>query len=132
MNGRRKIAIVMLVLVIGAAGLLLHFCLASNADRARVRARYDQMCKALSAGDTNAMALLFAPAYRARANDHFGRLTTFARPLGPRSGISITGARAEICPVRLHPMIPVGNWGHTIEMIQVEGEWFFTGKISIW
>ena len=122
----------MLVLLVGAGGLLLHVCLASSAQDAEVRAQYERMRAALSSNDTNAFTLCFAPACRARAEDHFGRLTTFARPLGPRSGISISGSRAEVCPERLYPMVPLGNWGHTIEMINVDGEWYFTGKISVW
>ena len=129
---RRKLAIFMLVFLVGAGGLLLHGCLASNAERSKVRAQYERMVGALSAKDTNAFTLCFAPAYRAPAQEHFDRLTTFARPLGSRSGISIRGSRAEVCPERLYPMVPLGNWGHTIVMIKVDGEWYFTGKIFVW
>ena len=129
---RRKLSILILVLLVGASGLLLRGCLTSNAERTEVQAQYERMRSALSANDTNAFTLCFAPAYRARAKDHFDRLTTFARPLGSRSGISIRGSRAEVCPERLYPMVPLGNWGHTIEMINVDGEWYFTGKISVW
>ena len=108
--------------------LLLHGCLRSDAECARIRDRYDAMAAALRIGDTNAARTLFAPRHRPRAQDNFGRLTMFARPLSLRSGISIKGTRAQICP---QPIIPRGTSGHTVEMIKVEGDWFFTGKVSV-
>lgn len=86
----------------------------------------------MRSGDTNAIQLLFAPAHRPRAADHLGRFQTFALPLDHRSGISIKGTRARICPRREFPLIPFGTIGHTVEMLQVDGEWYFTGKIGIW
>jgi len=130
MNNRRKIAIFWLLFFIGAGGLLLHGCLASNAERTRVRARYEQMHKALCVGDTNAAVLFFAPAYRAGAIGTLGVLSNFTCPLGPNYGISIRGSRADVCPERLY-VIPFFNAGHTIKMIKVDDEWYFTGKVSI-
>lgn len=117
-----------LILVVGGGALLLHVCLSSSAEHRRVRDRYEAMTTALRIGDTNAAQMLFAPQHRPRAADHFGRLTTFAQPLGLRSGISIHQSRAQICP---KPIIPRGTSGHTIEMIKVEGEWYFTGRVSV-
>jgi hypothetical protein len=128
MAGRRVAALLSLVLLTGGGVFLLHGCLGSSADRVRVRARYEAMEAALRIGDTNAARLLFAPAHRARAQDNFGRLTTFARPLGLKSAISIDGTRATVCPERI---FPIGMFGHTVEMIKVDGEWYFTGKISV-
>ena len=132
MNRRRIISLALLVLVMVGGGLLLHGCLGSGADRARIHVRYDALQIALRAGDTNAFRLLFAPAHRARAMDHVGRFQTFAHPLDHRSGMSIKGTRVWICPRRDFPLIPIVDFGHTIEMIRVDGEWYFTGKISIW
>jgi len=126
---RRPVKPLLWLMLVTAAGMLmLHECLTSSAEHTRVCGRYEAMTAALRVNDTNAAQMLFAPSHRARATDHFGRLTTFARPLGLRSGISITGSRARICP---QPIIPRGTSGHTIEMIQVNGEWFFTGSISV-
>ncbi len=41
-------------------------------------------------------------------------------------------AAAEVCPVREYPLIPFGTLGDTMEMIKVEDEWYFTGKIAVW
>jgi hypothetical protein len=132
MNHRRIISLALLVVVLVGGGLLLHGCLGSSADRARIHVRYDALQVALRAGDTNALQLLFAPAHRARAMDHVGRFQTFALPLDHRSGLSIKGARVWVCPRRDFSLIPFVNFGHTIEMIRVGDEWYFTGRISIW
>jgi hypothetical protein len=132
MNRRRNISPALLFMVLTGVGLLLYSCLGSSAERARIHVRYDALQTALRAGDTNALRLLFAPAHRARAMDHIGRFQTFAHPLDHRSGMSIKEARAWICPRREFPLIPFGTVGHTIEMIQEDGEWYFTGRISIW
>jgi hypothetical protein len=132
MNRRRIVSLVLLAVVLVGGGLLLHGCLGSSGDSARIRTRYDAMQEAMRASDTNAARLLFAPAHRPRAADHLGRFQTFALPLDHRSGISIKGTRARICPRREFPLIPFGTIGHTIEMIQVDGEWYFTGNIGIW
>jgi hypothetical protein len=129
---RRIIPWTFAVLTIGVGAFLLHGCFESSAERAQIKVRYSAMELAIRAGDTNAARLLFAPAHRPRAADHFSRFQTFARPLDHRSGISVSGTRAVICPRREFPLIPIGTIGHTIEMIKVDGEWYFTGKISIW
>ena len=90
--------------------------------------RYEAMQAAIRSSDTNAARLLFAPAFRNHADDNFTRFHIFARPLGLRSKISINGTKARICPVRL---LPLGMVGHTIEMIKVNDEWYFTGHIGV-
>ena len=72
-------ALLWLVLVAGGGVLLLHGCLRSDADCARIRDRYEAMTAALRIGDTNAARMFFAPQHRPRAQDNFGRLTMFAR-----------------------------------------------------
>lgn len=131
MNRRRITSLTLLAVVLVGGGLLLHGCLGSSADRERIHVRYDVLQVALRAGDTNALQLLFAPAHRALAMDHVGRFQTFALPLDHRSGISIQGTRARICPRGEFPLFPFGTVGHTIEMIQTDGDWFFTGKVSV-
>ena len=126
------LALATLVIVATAGLFLLRGCLGDSTDRAQVRRRYSQMEVALRAGNTNAFVLFFAPGLRSAARDQFSRFTIFAHPLDGRSGVSVKGLRAEVCPVREYPLIPVMNLGHTIEMIKVEGEWYFTGKIWVW
>jgi hypothetical protein len=132
MNRRIFVSLGLLTLGLVGGGFLLHGCLGSSGDRARIRTRYDAMQEAMRTGDTNAARLLFAPTHRPRAMDHLGRFQTFALPLDHRSGISVDGTRARICPRREFPLIPFGTLGHTIEMIQEDGEWYFTGNIGIW
>lgn len=97
-------------------------------EHARIRARYGAMQVAMRNSDTNAARLLFSPTHRRDADNNFTRYHTFAKPLGVRSKISVSGEKANICPVRI---VPIGMIGHTIEMIKVDGEWYFTGKIGV-
>lgn len=97
-------------------------------EHTRIRARYEAMQVAMRNGDTNAARLLFSPAHRRDADGNFTRYHMFAKPLGVRSKISVRDDKADVCPVRV---VPIGMFGHTIEMIKVDGEWYFTGKIGI-
>jgi hypothetical protein len=122
--------VIVLILAFAAVAgvLLLYAALNGGRDRSRIRVRYDQMRHALLIGDTNAAQMLFAPALRSRSANEFGRLTIFARELGPRSSILISGSRAQVCPKSL---LPFTDWGHTIELIKVDGEWYFTGHVGV-
>jgi hypothetical protein len=88
------------------------------------------MRHALSLGDTNAARALFTPDRRGAAHHSFDMLGRFAKPLGERSSLSFSGSRATVCPERVFHfgVIPGGN---TVEMVRVDGEWFFTGGIHI-
>jgi hypothetical protein len=110
------------------AGLLLYERLVWHPEEMKLRARYEQMRTALRAGDTNAARAFIAPAHRARADDHFTRLTVFARELGGKSTIRISNSRAVVCP---DSALPFGLFGHTIDLIKVNGEWYFTGGIGV-
>jgi hypothetical protein len=132
MKTSRLIALAFAFLALGLCGVLLYAALISDSESSKVRARYEQMRTAIAAGDTNAAALLIAPADRAQAQNHFDRLTVFARPLSSKSKISVHGRGAEVCPERLYPWIPFIAAGHGIEMTNIQGEWFFTGKIAVW
>ena len=100
-------------------------------EQAQIRARYHQMRTALSSNDTNAALALVAPQYRGGFDDYrFSMLNGFARPLGPRSSIFVFRNEAVVWPVRTsHYLVLPG--GHTIGMIRVDGEWFFSGKVHI-
>ena len=123
------------MLVVAALSLLAVVLLVRSYQSApheekEIRARYQQMRVALSQGDTDAARVLFAPDFRGSAHLDFDRLDLFAKPLGPRSTISFSESHARVCPVRLfHYRIIPG--GHTIEMVKVDGTWFFTGDVNI-
>jgi hypothetical protein len=103
-------------------------CRSEDHEHARIRLRYEAMQTAMRNRDTNAARLLFAPEHRKGADSNFARYHMFAKPLGIRSKISVDGSTANVCPVRA---IPIGMFGHTIEMIKIDGEWYFTGRIGI-
>lgn len=121
-------AVMGLAVVMG--GWFAYAFLSGHAEQTRIRVRYQQFRTALDAGDTNAVSQLFAPEVRARAHRSYGMVGNFALPLDSTSRISITGPRALVCPRGLvHFGIIPG--GHTVEMVKVDGEWFFTGEVNI-
>ena len=115
-------------LLLLAAALLVRSYQSARQQEKQIRERYQQMRVALSAGDTNVARALFAPDFRGGAN--FDMLDRFAKPLGARSTIRFSGSQAVVCPERLfHYRVIPG--GHTIEMVKVDGAWFFTGNVNI-
>lgn len=131
MKTKRIVGVAAFVFVAALCGLL-YVGGASESERSKVRKRYGQMRRALSSGDTNAATLLFAPPFRARASDHFDRLSVFARELNSRSKITVRGEHADICPERIYPWLPFITAGHSIEMINIQDEWYFTGELAVW
>ena len=117
-------------LLLLAATLLVRSYQSGRQEEKRIRARYQQMRVALSSGDTNVARSLFAPHFRGGAHRSFVMLDRFAKPLGRQSAIRFSRSQAPVCPERLfHDRIIPG--GHTIEMVRVDGQWFFTGKVQI-
>jgi len=100
-------------------------------EQAKIRVRYQQMRTALSSSDTNAVLALVAPEYRGSFDGYrFLMLNDFAQPLGPRSSIVVLRDQAIVWPVgSSHYVVLPG--GHTIDMIRVNGDWFFTGRVHI-
>jgi hypothetical protein len=124
----------LIVVIVALAFLFSGWSLSAYAsyrrDNARIRLRYGQMTLALAANQTNASILLFAPEFRRRADRSVDMLARFAKPLRSGAWVRTSGSRATVCPepvLRYH--LPIG--GHTVEMIKVDGEWFFTGGIHI-
>ena len=112
-----------LALVSVAIACAIFFDMSGRA-RARIRERYQQMTKALSAGDTNAVLTLVAPSYRSSFDElRLSRLGGFAKPLGPDSSILVMGSEATVWPLR------VG--GDTVEMVETAGVWYFTGIVHL-
>jgi hypothetical protein len=130
MRSTRAILIVALALVILAAAWLVYSYRKGSREEAQIRIRYQQMRLALASADTNTARVLFAPELRGGAHGYFGRLETFAKPLGPQSSVRFSASKAQICPERIyHYRVLPG--GHTIEMVKVDGQWFFTGKVHV-
>ncbi|MBN9690043.1 MAG: hypothetical protein J0M24_07370 [Verrucomicrobia bacterium] len=96
----------------------------------RIQSRYEELRTALVSANTNAAREFFAPDVRGGAHRSFALLQTFSKPLGVQSSVKILGSRAQICPERLYHFGVVPG-GHTIEMVQIEGDWFFTGAVDI-
>lgn len=123
-----SVVIVVVSLVFTAGGFAL-----SNLrkERAQVRARYQEMTTALSTGDSTAVLSLIAPSLRSGLSGRYlSTLESFAKPLGPQSSILILGHEAMVWPSR--------SWhrgifprGHTVEMLKIDGTWFFTGEVHI-
>jgi hypothetical protein len=89
------------------------------------------MRTALSAGDTNAVLGLIAPQLRTSFDDsQFSRLHSFAQPLGSQSSIFIFGDGATVWPVRTSHFVVLPGVD-TVQMIKVDGDWFFTGEIHV-
>jgi hypothetical protein len=104
---------------------------AGGRERARIRVRYEQMTTALSTGDTNAVLGLIAPSFRSSFDElRLSRLDGFAKPLGPQSSILVLGREATVWPIRTSHYVVLPG-GHTVEMVRVGSEWFFTGMVHL-
>jgi hypothetical protein len=103
----------------------------SGREAAQIRTRYQQMRAALTSQDTNAARALVAPNYRSGFDGYrFSMLNDFAQPLGPRSSILVLGNDAIVWPERTSHYVVLPG-GHTIKMVRVDGNWFFTGRVSL-
>ncbi|MEO5914811.1 MAG: hypothetical protein ABIS50_11295 [Luteolibacter sp.] len=114
---------------LACGGLYLMESSRDDAIMGKIRIRYGRMAVALASGDTAAAGALTAPHSRLSPSD-FQRLRTFATTLREDSVIHLSGSTARVCPS------PVRHWGFipggdTVEMIEVGGEWFFTGRVHI-
>ena len=123
------VAVLLVLAAVTVVGVLVGRSIDKQRDR--IRARYQEMRDALSHQDTNAALALIAPEFRDSFNGYrFSMLNDFAQPLESGSSIIVWEDNATVCPVRTwHFGILPG--GHTIKMVRVEGDWFFTGKVSI-
>ena len=105
-----------------------------DAERERVRERYQQMRVAVSVGDTNSAAHLLSEDFRRDAPSVASSLSMFARfakPLTWRSSIKLSDRRATICPERIFLSLRWPPTGNRITMVKTNGEWYFTGDIHI-
>jgi hypothetical protein len=130
MRNTHSILMPVLALVVLAGAWLTYSYRSGRREEMQIRARYQQMRLALSSGDTNVTRSLFAPDNRGGAHHNFGILDTFMKPLGLQSSVRFSSSKAKVCPERVfHYRVIPG--GHTIEMIKVDGEWFFTGAVHV-
>jgi hypothetical protein len=119
------------LLIVLAIILCALFFDAVGRQRARIRVRYQQMMAALSARDTNAVLALVAPQVRSSFDEsELSRFEGFAKPLGPQSSILVLGGEAIVWPVRTSHYVVLPG-GHTVEMIKIGDDWFFTGKVHV-
>ncbi|PYI81405.1 MAG: hypothetical protein DME26_20035 [Verrucomicrobia bacterium] len=120
-----------LFLLASGSGLFLYDHFALRPERAQVKARYVAMHRALQTRDVETVRSLLAPSLRPRAaKGDFGILPTFVTAFGKQSAIHISGSKATVVPERVFywGIIPGGN---SIEMVKIDGQWFFTGKVHI-
>ncbi len=124
----RNIWIIAAMVFLACGGIYWSERSKSDVVEGKIRSRYEQMRTAISAADVVAAEALFAPGDFAK--DKFDRLGTFAKPLRPDARIRISNSVARIypTPVRHYGVIPGGD---SVEMIEIGGEWFFTGKVNI-
>ena len=101
-----------------------------------VLARYSEMLSVISRDSGSARAFLapvnkLAPATNGSEISALNRLSAFVIPLAGDSEVSVWLGRAWICPA---PGEPKNLWfrgGHEIELIKVNGDWRFTGRIRV-
>ncbi|MES2658827.1 MAG: hypothetical protein V4689_09420 [Verrucomicrobiota bacterium] len=124
----RLIWIIVALVFIACGGIYWSESSKGNAVEEKIRSRYGQMRTAISTGDVVAAEVLFAPGSFTLEN--FSRLGTFAKPLRPDARIRISRSVARVypTPVRHYGVIPGGD---SVEMIEIGGGWFFTGKVNI-
>lgn len=120
------------IVVLGA--LLASRLFRAHQERALVRARYEAMCLAVRDNDMDALAKIATPKRRADYYQQQGDLWRVSNQLGfagsAEPDISLSGDRAWIT---LNPrtVFWVLRTGNSIEMAKENGEWCFTGKVSI-
>ena len=126
-------------LVLVSIGILLVLILiggfvlwqSARETRAKVNLRYQLLLQAFSTSDTNAVVALVAPQHRGNfSGGDFSRLKDFAQPLGSHSAITVFKDEAVICPTRLWHFGVIPG-GHTISLIRVGEDWFFTGQVHV-
>src|SRR5262245_11456537 len=94
-----------------------------SSEQVAVRTQYEKLRTAISSCDTNAVKALFAPDIRDKAYESAQKLARFAKPLGWKSCIRISGSHATIRP-DLQLLLP--RWlpdGHAIVRTTFVVEW---------
>ena len=101
-----------------------------SAEIDAIRIRYAEMHRALVARDEAAALKLIVPAARGKPETRVLGLDFVVQPLNDSSSISVHGNEASITPRRLfhYYVLPGGN---SVEMLKVDGEWYFTGGVSV-
>src|SRR5262245_34049599 len=132
MSITRPVVISTVTVVALVVGVFVTFHgLKDSSEQVAVRTQYEKLRTAILSCDTNAVKALFAADIRDKAYESAQKLARFAKPLGWKSSIRISGSHATIRP-ELHVLLP--RWppdGHAIVMTKFDREWLFTGKVYI-
>lgn len=90
------------------------------------------MREATHSGSVPRASLFLLPSARTQARDEIDRLRIFALDLDDSSTIATKDGKAWICPRRKLGFVPFLQIGDALEMIRYEGEWYFSGRVSVW
>jgi hypothetical protein len=117
-------------LVFGAAVI----CVAARlwykaAEEPVIRNRYSELYVALR-GNTAEAKRLFALYPGDDLDSALERVTGQAAPIGPQFKVDVGLGRAWVRP-RAESRLGVLRGGNAIELKKLNGEWYFTGKVSI-
>lgn len=131
---RKKTLLISALLGFVLLGILgLWNYLSNGKEETAIRNRYQEMRNAMASGDTNAVLEFFVPEVRNNMNA-IEMVYRFAKPLDGFSSVKIQDSGALICPEQDEDAWFLPSFiqaGHRVEMIKVDGEWFFTGEVDI-
>lgn len=100
-------------------------------ERALIYARYGELRGVLASGDTNGALRFIAPEDRDRLDAHsLAVLGNAMRALGSNSHVALADGRAAVWPVHT-PRLGVLHGGDCMDMVKVDGEWYFTGLVHV-
>lgn len=107
-----------------------------------IRSRYNLFQKYLAGNAERELRNMIAPANRRQSrNSDLGRLASYIVPLESENLVVVQGDRAWVYPRAEKTVLPsfifglLENWlvpgGNGIELIESDGEWYFTGTFHI-
>ena len=94
-----------------------------------IRARYAQLYAALRHDSAEAKRM-FMPYGGDNLDSALDRVSAQAHPIGPQFRVDVGLGRAWIRPLGEQRLL-VFQGGNAIELKKLNGEWYFTGKVSI-
>ena len=119
------------LIVLGALLLVIAVWLfLSGRVEAEVEARYVELRRVMRERDMEGFAALLVPRHRGRPHEFFDRMDGFAVDLVSGSDISVWGDEATVVP-RVDTNLVLIKIGHGVHLERVDGEWFFTGRVSV-
>ena len=125
----RCIVILALTLVAGVMAFIGYHRFVVTPEQEHVIRRYDQFRAVVASGDAKRIMEFVAPEFQSGAKSRLHLYQNFAKPLDNGSTVSVSRQMATVCPrPQRHYFVIPG--GHTIGMVQLDGEWFM-GRVSI-